>query len=215
MTPHAAGVVREQMNGHRRVRRRGADPVDVVARRDERVEVAGLEPASLDQPQTGAAIALEDLLVLRSAVQTDEAPREVVVHRRLRLGGNDEAEQRERAVARSVEQPLADPTTHPTLGCGLLILRRQPAGIGEEPSELRPDQLNGLAGRPRRSDHPPNRIEERPDDGSVEDELVQLATPPAPSSCPRRRAARRGPRPPRCRAPPPAPRAAPARTWAA
>ena len=43
MAPHAAGVVREQVDRHRRLVRRRPDPVDVVLRRNERVEIAGDE----------------------------------------------------------------------------------------------------------------------------------------------------------------------------
>src|SRR5207247_6282684 len=98
VAPDAAGVVREEMNGDGGRGRRRADAMDVVARRNQRVEVARLEGASLHEREL-AVLERVDLLVLRPAIEADEAPREVVVHGCLRAGRDDEAEERERGVA--------------------------------------------------------------------------------------------------------------------
>src|SRR4051812_40315597 len=75
MTPDAPRVVRQQVDRDRRLRRRRADAMDVVARRQQRVEVAGHEGSALAQRERAAALRLGvDLLVLRAPVQPDEPP---------------------------------------------------------------------------------------------------------------------------------------------
>jgi hypothetical protein len=66
--------------------------VDVVARRDQDVEIAGNERASPDELERPAP-AHVDLLVLLPAVEADETPGEVVVDRRLRARRDDEREE--------------------------------------------------------------------------------------------------------------------------
>src|SRR5438067_10584002 len=117
--------------------------MDVVRRRNERVEVARLKRAALDEPELAAG-ARVDLLVLRAAVEADEPPREVVVHGCLCVGRNDEREQRERPAVVAAEQPLADPTAHATLGRRLLVLRGKPARVGEQAPEARFDRGTGF-----------------------------------------------------------------------
>ena len=141
VSPHTAGVVRQQVNGHRRLRRRRAHAVDVVARRDERVEVARGERTPLGELE-GAVPLRVDLLVLAAAVEADEAPRQMVVDRRLRGGRHDEREERERAVVGAVEKPLADPATHAAVLCRLRVLRRKPAAVREQVGEARPDGVD-------------------------------------------------------------------------
>src|SRR5436305_722907 len=80
MAPDAPGVVREQVDRDRRLLGRGANAVDVVVRRDQRVEVARDEWPPLRQLELAAAPG-ENLLVLGALVEADEAPREVVVNR--------------------------------------------------------------------------------------------------------------------------------------
>src|SRR5919201_1492286 len=65
--PDAAGVVREQVDRDRRLGRGRPNAVDVVARRDQDVEVSRAERAPLDEPQPVAVRV--DLLVLRAAVE--------------------------------------------------------------------------------------------------------------------------------------------------
>ena len=84
VAPHAAGVVGQQVDRDRRLGRGRAHAVDVVARREQRVEVAGRERARARRARVAAVVARVDLLVLGAAVEPDEAPREVVVDRRLR-----------------------------------------------------------------------------------------------------------------------------------
>src|SRR5437762_10330988 len=95
--------------------RGGAYTMDVVLRRQQRVEVAPLERARLGQPQP-AGRRLVDLLVLRAPIEPDETPGEMVVHGRGGARRNDEREERERAVARAEEQPLTDAAAHAALG---------------------------------------------------------------------------------------------------
>ena len=71
--------------------------MDVVAWREQPVEVARLERTAADELEHPGPGAVE-LLVLVASVEPDEAPGEVVVHRRRRSGRDDEAEQAERAV---------------------------------------------------------------------------------------------------------------------
>src|SRR6266550_9612316 len=100
------------MDGDGRLQRRGADAVDVVRGWNERVEVARLERAALDEPKLALAVRV-DLLVLRPAVKTDDPPSEMVVHRCLRIRRDDQRKERERAVVVPAEQPLPDPAAHP------------------------------------------------------------------------------------------------------
>src|SRR5437660_7261505 len=97
MSPDTAGVVRQEMDRDGRLRRSSADAMDVVRRRNERIEVARLERAALEEPEPGVTVRV-DLLVLCAAVQADEPPRKVIVHRGFRTGRDDEREERERAV---------------------------------------------------------------------------------------------------------------------
>ena len=62
---------------------------------------------------------------------------------------NDEAEQREAAVARAEEQPLPDPAAHPAFRGRRLVLLREPVAVGEELREAGPDRLARLLGRVR------------------------------------------------------------------
>jgi hypothetical protein len=52
--------------------------VDVVGRRDQRVEVASRERAALDELDAAVALGV-DVLVLGAAVEADQPPGEVVV----------------------------------------------------------------------------------------------------------------------------------------
>src|SRR6187431_3380187 len=72
VAPDAAGVVCEQMDRDRGVGRGRSDSVDVVARRNECVEVAGRERAALDQLQAIVTLRI-DLLVLIAAVEANQA----------------------------------------------------------------------------------------------------------------------------------------------
>ena len=64
MPPDAARVVRQQVDRDRRLRRRRPHAVDVVGRRDQGIEVAGLECAPLDELERAVAFgAGRDLLV--------------------------------------------------------------------------------------------------------------------------------------------------------
>ena len=152
--------------------------MDVVPRRQQRVEVARLERARLGQAQR-AAPGVVDLLVLRAPIEADETPGEVVVDGRGGARRNDEREERERAVARAEEQPLTDAAAHAALGHRRLVLGRQPAVVGEELGEAGPDQLARVLGRARALDRGADVGDERPHDGGVQHELVSHAIPPA------------------------------------
>ena len=65
--------------------------MDVVARRQQRVEVAGPERAARDRSRPSSRGV--ELLVLAAAVQADQPPREMVVDRGRRAGRDDEREQ--------------------------------------------------------------------------------------------------------------------------
>src|SRR5581483_1904835 len=99
-----ARVVGQQVDRDRGLGGGRANAVDVVVRRKQRVEVARGERAALRELE-GAVPPGEDLLVLRAAVEADEAPGEVVVHRRLGPRRDDEREQRQRAVLGAVQEP--------------------------------------------------------------------------------------------------------------
>ena len=64
--------------------------MDVVVRREERVQLAGPQRPPLDEREL-VAVARVDLLILLSAIETDETPGEVVVHGRRRAGGDASA----------------------------------------------------------------------------------------------------------------------------
>jgi Tol biopolymer transport system component len=169
--PDAAGVVREQVDRHRRLRRRRPDAVDVVGRRDEGVEVARTERALLDELERAAPPGV-DLLVLGAAVQADEPPGEVVVDRRLRRRRHDEREQRQRPVAGAVEQPLADAAAHAALRRRGLVLGRKPVGIGEQLGEAGANRVTRFLRRQRALDRSLDVPHEVPNDGRVEEELA-------------------------------------------
>src|ERR1051326_3804600 len=120
--------------------------MNVVLRRDQRVEVAGGERAPGDELER-TFTSREDLLLLRAAVETDEPPRQVVVNGSLHAGRDDQAEERECPVAGAVEQPLADPAAHPALRRRSAKSRRKPVVIGEQVGKARPDRLAGCLGR--------------------------------------------------------------------
>src|SRR5581483_12109360 len=93
----ATGVTREQVDRDRRLVGGRPHPVDVVLRREERVEVARLQRSRPDALEAAGKRPVE-LLVLVSAIEADEAPRQVVVHGRHLPRRHDEAEEAERAV---------------------------------------------------------------------------------------------------------------------
>ena len=99
--------------------RGGRRPAAGAARSGRRAERTASR--ALDRAVAGPV----ELLVLASAVEADQAPREVVVDRRHRAAGHDQAEQAQRPVRGSVEQPLADPAAHPAVGHVALKLRRE------------------------------------------------------------------------------------------
>jgi hypothetical protein len=144
--------------------------VDVVGRRDERVEVAGFEPALLLERE----LAVEDVLVLRAAVEADEAPREVVVDRRLGAARDDEREQRQRAVAGAEQQPLADPAAHAALRVALLVALGQPVRIGQQLGEARADRVAGDLWRRRLGDRRADIGNEPADRFRVQEILVAV-----------------------------------------
>src|SRR6476660_7398989 len=122
--------------------------MDVVVRRQERVEVAGRERASTRERELRTLRPVE-LLVLVAPVEADEPPRQMVVHGSHRAGRDDEAEQRERAIGGAEEEPLADATSHAALCCRLLVTLRKPVAVLEQPGEKRLDRFAGLRSRGR------------------------------------------------------------------
>src|SRR5438552_11570226 len=168
--PDAAGVVRQQVDRDRRLGGGRPHAVDVVARWDQDVEVARLECAMLDELERAVPFRV-DLLVLRAEVEADEAPGEVVVDRRLRAGRDDEREERQRAVAGAIEEPLADAAAHPALGRGGSVGGRKPVGVGEKLREPGPDRLARVLRRGGAGDRRFDVGHERSHDRRVEDEL--------------------------------------------
>ena len=170
MPPDAAGVVRQQVDRDRGLRGSGPHAVDVVARRDQDVEVARLERTLLDELERPAALRV-DLFVLSPARQAGEASGEVVVDRRLRARRYHEREQRERAVSGAVEEPLADFAAHAALRRRSLILVREPRRVGEQLGEPRLDRRAGVLRGRGAGDCRLRLGNERPHDRHVEDEL--------------------------------------------
>ena len=152
-------------------------------RRDEDVEVARDQGASLDELEPSVPLCV-DLFVLRAAVEADEPPREVVVDGRLRAGRDDEREEREGAVLRAVEEPLADPAAHAALRCRRLILDREPPRGGEQLGKPRLDRRAGVLRGGSAGDRSLRLGNKRPHDRGIEDELgdpiiVPLCSPVA------------------------------------
>src|SRR6266480_3477779 len=170
MPPDAASVVRQQVDRDRGLRRRGPHTVDVVARRNQDVEVAPLERSLLDELERPAALRV-DLFVLSPAIQADEPPGEVVVDGRLRPGQDHEREQRQRAVLGAVEEPLADPATHAALRRRRLILVREPPRVVQQLGELRLDRRASVLWGGSACNRRLHLGNERPYDRCVEDEL--------------------------------------------
>src|SRR6266496_1489586 len=110
--------------------------MDVVLRWEEGIELARGErtPACELEPPVPRPV---ELLVLVPLEEADEPPRQMVVHGSHRPRRHDEAEQRERAIGSTEEEPLADATAHPALGRRLLVALRKPGRIGEEPTKER------------------------------------------------------------------------------
>src|SRR6185295_2061013 len=117
--PNTGCVVREQMN---RDRRRFGDclhEVNVVGRREERVEVAWsqcLTSRDLELRTARVASVVEtavDGFVLAATIDADETPREVIVDGRRGPGRHDEREQTERSILGTIEGVLADAAAHP------------------------------------------------------------------------------------------------------
>jgi hypothetical protein len=144
--------------------------MDVVARRDQHVEIAGIERSPLDELERPVPLGV-DLLFLRSAIQADEAPGEVIVDRRLRAGGDDEREERQRPVGGAVEEPLRDPAAHAALENRRLELGGEPRLVGEQFGEGRSDRVARFLRRGS-SRNPRLHVRyERPHVGRVEDEF--------------------------------------------
>ena len=171
VAPHAAGVIGQEVDRDRGLGRGGAHAVDVVAGRQQHVEVAGHERAPLRQLEAGVVVRV-DLLVLGAAVEPHEPPSEVVVHRRLGAGRDHQAEQRQRAVAGPEEQPLADAAAHAALGRRLGVGRRKPVRVGQKVGEARADAFAGLRGRPGPVDRAADLRDEVPHHAAVEYVLV-------------------------------------------
>src|ERR1043165_9919986 len=111
MAPDAAGVGRQESDRARGLGLDRADAVDVVLWGDQLVEIPRDERPRLDQLERAVALGV-DVLVLRALVEAYEPPREVVVHRGLRARRHHQREERERAIFRAEEKPLADPAAH-------------------------------------------------------------------------------------------------------
>src|SRR5215217_4756739 len=169
VTPHAPGVVGQQVDRDRRLRRGRAHGMDVVGGRQQGVEVAGLERAPLARRDR---LAREDLLVLGAAVEADEPPREVVVDGGPGVRRDDEREQRRRPVAGAEQQPLADAAAHPAVRVSLLVAGGEPAGIGEQLGEGWPDRVAGILRGARVGDMRPHAADELAHDRGVEHVLV-------------------------------------------
>ncbi len=94
--------------------------------------------------------------------------------RRHRAGRDDEAEEAERAVGGSKEEPLADPAAHAAVGHVALELGGEPVAVRERRLERGPDQLARVGRALRPFDLPSHRRDERSHEGRVEHELVGL-----------------------------------------
>ena len=93
-----------------------------------------------------------DGFVLATAIDADDAPREVVVDGRFRADRNHEREQAQRSVLRAVERVLTDAAAHLARIVGPRACVRQPA-VEREQARRTP------ASAPRRA---PRRRESRP-----------------------------------------------------
>ena len=140
VAPDASSVVGEQMDRDRRDVRDRADVVDVVGRRQQRVALAAAEflaPGDLQIRSRRIAAIVEttvDRLVLPSAIDPDQSPRQVIVHRRRRAGRHDEREQAQRLVLGTVERVLPDAAAHLA---GLVRRRRSSRGASRRLSAAR------------------------------------------------------------------------------
>src|SRR6266511_3726133 len=159
------------MDRHRGLGGRRSHAMDVVRRGEQRVEVAGHECALLGELEPTRVLRV-NLLGLRAPVETDEPPREMVIHRCLRARRDDEREERERAVAGTEEQPLPDPAAHAAIGRRRGVLRRQPPLVCEQGREARTDRIASRLRRLRDGQHPTNRGDELTHRVSREDVLV-------------------------------------------
>lgn len=145
--------------------------MDVVAWRNEGVEVTGGEHPALDQLQTIVKLRI-DLLVLATDVEANQAPGEVVVHRRLGAGRHHKREERERAVARTEEEPLPDASPHSALRGAPPVFLRKPGRIGQQLGKARPDGITRSLRRCGCADRRPHGVDERPHNRDVDYVLV-------------------------------------------
>ena len=99
--------------------RRRLDVVNVVERRQEWVELAAFERLAFGDLQIrpgripSVVQSPVDDFVLDSAVDADQAPGQVIVHRRGGAGRHDEREETERSILGTIERVLPDALAHP------------------------------------------------------------------------------------------------------
>ena len=144
--------------------------MDVVARRQQRVELAGvhrLGPRHLQVGARGVGAVVHppvDRLELAAAIDADEAPGQVVVHRRLGAGGDHQREQRQRAVLGAIERVLPDTAAHAALR--VRRRRRRRAASRRRPAVPQTPASAPRAARPCRACAaiwPARLVDERPD----------------------------------------------------
>ena len=121
--------------------------MDVVARRQQRVELAGvhrLGPRHLQVGARGVGAVVHppvDRLELAAAIDADQAPGQVIVHGRLRAGGDHQREQGQRAVLGAIERVLPDTAAHAARRVRRRIGIRQPAVGGQQCRKRRLQRL--------------------------------------------------------------------------
>ena len=145
--------------------------MNVVAWRDQNVEVAGRERATLDEFE-GAVSSRVDLLVLLTAVETDQPPGKVVVNWRRRAGRDDEGKERQGLILGAIEKPLADASPHPALRSGRLVLGRKPMRVAKQFCKPWPERFASLLRRECRGDRRTDVVDKRPHNRRAKDELV-------------------------------------------
>lgn len=148
MAPDAGGIVSKQMNRNRRCIGNGLNIVNVVGRRQQCIELAGLQP-SLPRDFQLCACRIPaiveppvDGFILNTAVYPDETPGEMIMNGRSSAGRHDQREKTKRAVFSTIKRVLSDTAAHAACRVGPRTFFRQPAFRTEKPRESRPQRLD-------------------------------------------------------------------------
>jgi len=154
--PDAGGIVCEQMNRNRWCIGKGFNVVNVVGRRQQRIEFAGLQPSLARDFQLCAcriAAVIEapvDGFILNAAVYADKTPGEMIMNGRSSAGRHDQREKTKRTVFSTIQRILPDTAAHAACRVRPRTVIRKPTLRTQKPGEGRPQGLDSFRIRANR-----------------------------------------------------------------